>query len=115
MLYHVSFFFFAVKPQVDTPPQNQTVNENGKVDFSCVAAGNPAVASYKWFNPNNVEITSGGKFTISTQSGKSNLQISNVQKDDVGFYKCAGINDLGEGKKASAYLKVNCKYLIFLN
>ena len=105
----------AVKPQVDTPPKNRTVNENGNVDFSCVAIGNPAVASYKWFNPNNVEITSGGKFTISTQGGESKLQINNVQKDDVGFYKCAGINDIGEGKKASAYLKVNCKYLLFLN
>ena len=79
-------------PMVVTPPQSQTVVENGVATFTCKAIGNP-LPDVKLTRPNK---TMDERYK---KVGKGMLEITDVQYEDDGEVLCSAKSALGEDRR----------------
>ena len=79
------------------PLQNKTKIEGGNLNLSCNASGIPSpVVSLVW-------ISTGQRFDSSV------LQLTNINRNQAGDYRCEASNDCGNESK-TATLHVICKF-----
>ena len=71
-------------------------------ELSCRAVGKPPLSAYLW-KQNGI---------LKTESGEK-IYFPQARRSDGGLYSCAGINTVGNGKPAYAYLTVMCKTIRF--
>ena len=80
--------------------------------FECSLEGKPLSVVTWWHG--NTKIESVSRYSVSgpplVSNSKASLTITNVVRDDEGFYYCKANNDLGTVESDSAYLTVNCKW-----
>ena len=92
-----------------TPPKNTTVSEGQRVKLTCQAEGYPNNITYRWYK-NGVDVQGvNGLMSRAGVYADGSFVISNVIKNDYGWYKCRPSNGLGPPPEASAYLNVTCK------
>lgn len=94
------------------PPTNQTKLEGEKVQFNCEAKALPGNVTVKWFREGAPvrEVTS--LETRITIRRDGSLVVNPVSADDSGQYLCEVSNGIGEPQSASAYLNVECKFIL---
>ncbi|KAK3749889.1 hypothetical protein QZH41_008268, partial [Actinostola sp. cb2023] len=94
-------------------PKNATKKEEESVTFECSLEGKP-LSEVTWWHGNTKIDISVSRYSISgpplVGNSKASLTITNVVRDDEGFYRCKAQNDLGTVESDSAYLTVNCKW-----
>ena len=86
-------------PTITKAPQDTTVNEGDPLQLTCKASGQP-IPTITW--------TKDGQ-----QLGKT-LNIQKSKRTDAGKYVCKADNKVKEAKTASAQVKVQCKFDIYL-
>ncbi|XP_060093149.1 muscle, skeletal receptor tyrosine-protein kinase [Heteronotia binoei] len=79
-----------MRPRIIRPPSNVKIIEGLKAVFPCTTMGNPK-PSVSWIKGENV-IKENTRIAI-LESGS--LRIHNVQREDVGQYRCVAKNSLG--------------------
>ena len=92
------FHLSTVPAKVKDAPTNQTVKENNTVTFQCAASGNPP-ANIIWLKDEQI---------VGTGDTLSFLAFRNLS----GRYQCSADNGLDVPANASAYLDVQCKYML---
>ena len=106
---YIHFFSFPGNAYIMTPPKNTTVSEGQRVKLTCQAEGYPNNITYRWYK-NGVDVQGvNGLMSRAGVYADGSFVISNVIKDDYGWYKCRPSNGLGPPPEASAYLNVTCK------
>jgi uncharacterized repeat protein (TIGR02543 family) len=86
---------FALPPQITTQPMNSVTNSGGTASFTVAATGSLPLA-YQWLL-NGTNLTDGITAWSSTISGSltTNLTISAVSTNDVGYYQVIVTNAFG--------------------
>lgn len=79
-------------------PSDKIVNENQELAFQCMAIGNPT-PTITWSKDGEM-------------IGQSNVLSFNAKRNYSGEYWCFAENGVGLTANSSAYLNVQCKYLI---
>lgn len=87
---------FSVEPHLITKPRDQTVVEYKPVSFQCTATGHPTPV---------ITWTKDGR-TVGTGSQLTFVTL----RSHAGRYWCSANNGVSAGVRASAYLRVLCKY-----
>ena len=84
--------------------------------FYCRAQAFPIDIQYSWFK-DDFQISNSRDYTIDNLGfGESRLTVKQVKKSSAGRYSCYGRNDVGNGKRKTVFLTVQCKfYRIFLS
>ena len=126
--------FFPGQAFIKKPPYNKTVEEQTQVTFPCEGEAKPANLTTSWFKwvpfkrPKSPRYYSArnqhpqfdkkplrsinslaGRFQVKTDGS---LEISDVTASDEGKYECQITNGIGKPIAESAYLAVECKFVI---
>lgn len=104
--------FFAGGAVIMVPPTNQTKLEGEKVQFSCEAKALPGNVTVKWLREAMPVKEVPALETRVTTRRDGSLIVNPVNADDSGLYTCEVTNGIGEPQTASAYLNVECEYLL---
>jgi len=86
-------------PYITIFPKNVTVMELEPAELSCKAIGKPPLSAYMWKHNGIVKNTEASE----------RIYFPQARRTDGGLYSCAGINTVGNGKEAYAYLTVMYK------
>ena len=87
-----------IEPPTIQPLRNKAITEGGNLNLSCNASGTPP-PFVSW-----VRISSGQQFNGSL------LQLTSVNKNQAGDYRCKASNNCGI-KSSTATIHVKCKCL----
>ena len=107
-----------VSPDITSPSEGQIhyTQEGQTTTLSCISTGYPPPLVV-WERSGEIlsEHTSISNTTMSTNMGNItevtvNLTITNVSREDTGYYTCSATNLLG-GNIRNVFLIVQCKYL----
>ena len=94
-----------------SPPKNTTISERKRVHLSCQAEAHPNNITYFWYK-NGVDVHQVmGLIARASIHPDGSFVISDVQREDTGWYRCRPTNGMGQAPEASAYLNITCKYL----
>ena len=89
-----------VPPNLTTKLSNETVSESQEVTFQCTATGNPT-PTIKWVKDGE-PVTEGDTLRLK------------ANRNDSGKYWCIAENGLDITVNTSAYLNVQCKFILHL-
>lgn len=98
-------------------PNNATRIEGQNVTFECNLEGQP-LSIVTWWKGSTQIVTSDSRFHVSGAAPRSvdnstvTLTITNVTRNDEGFYQCRAENQLGSHSSKGAYLIVDCKLIV---
>ena len=106
-------FFLTDQPEFTRHPQNVTKNEGEDVTLYCNATGVPK-PSITW-QKDNLTINPSADFRISISQDGTQLNITNLNRTDIGEYKCVANNSEGSNTSTPATLTVKCmERILFL-
>lgn len=93
-----------VRPRI-TFLENKTATENGQVEITCDADGEPTPAIFWRTFSNGSNFLEGAKIRnerveVRSQKGKSSLYVRNIQPSDSGTYHCEAISPIGHDQKS---------------
>lgn len=94
------------------PPTNQTKLEGEKLEFPCGAKALPGNVTIQWFKDGQPVRDVTSLETRLNIKRDGTLVLNPVSSDDSGHYKCEVSNGIGDPQVASAFLNVECKYLL---
>ena len=90
-------------PQFTAVPSDLIVAGGQTATLQCGVSGEPP-PSVAWFREGGGEVTSGGRYTVSSTSGE--LTVSGVELSDEGSYYCVASNTVGSVRSLSASLQL---------
>ncbi|XP_051870669.1 neural cell adhesion molecule 2-like isoform X1 [Pristis pectinata] len=93
-----------VQPRI-TSLENKTATENGRVEITCDAEGDPIPTIFWSRSGNGSNFLEGEKIRnerleVQSQNGKSSLHIRNIEPSDSGAYHCEAISPIGRDRKS---------------
>ena len=100
-------FKIADKPEITSHPKNVDIKEGGNVTFSCNSTANP-LPTTSWTKDESA-ITSNSRISFSVVNKV--LTITNVNRNDIGKYRCVASNKLGNDTSEAAELNVKCEFI----
>ncbi|XP_069745109.1 neural cell adhesion molecule 2-like [Narcine bancroftii] len=93
-----------VQPRI-TSLENKTATENGQVEISCHAEGDPTPAIF-WSKSGNGsnslerEKIRNERTEVQSHEGKSSLRFRHIQLSDSGMYHCEAVSPIGRDQKS---------------
>ena len=95
-----------------TPPHNITRQEGEKAEFSCEAKALPGNVTVTWKREDVAINRLSWLDTRSIVRRDGTLVINPTSADDGGFFTCEVSNGIGTTQRATAYLNVECKFIL---
>lgn len=93
------------------PPVNQTVMEYDAALFHCSVKA-PDTMFVTWYKDGELLSTYHDLATRTIMGADGSLMITPTLMTDLGVYECIVKNNIGEQETASAYLNVQCEFII---
>ena len=100
-------FKIADKPEITSHPKSVDIKEGGNVTFSCNSTANP-LPTTSWTKDES-PITNNSRISFSVVNKV--LTITNVNRNDIGKYRCVASNKLGNDTSEAAELNVKCEFI----
>ena len=89
-------------------PSVQCSDAGGVITFTCFAKAVPS-QNFTWIRHETGEtVKDGGRFSIISNTGSSQLSVRNVSIADGGYYTCDATMNSVQENKAVFYFKVPC-------
>lgn len=92
-------------PVFSTKPDPMTLYVGKQATFQCVVTGSSPM-TIVW-HKDNIAISPGGSYQISSDKTKYSLQIKNLQLNDQGTYLCKASNSVGTATCSSELRVIN--------
>lgn len=104
----MSFFFSLSIGQTSVSPSVQCADVGGVITFTCFAKAVPS-RNFTWVRQETREtVNDGGRFSIISNTGSSQLSVRNVSIADGGYYTCDATMNSAQENKAVFYFQVPC-------
>uniref|UniRef100_A0A4W5NMW8 Ig-like domain-containing protein n=1 Tax=Hucho hucho TaxID=62062 RepID=A0A4W5NMW8_9TELE len=101
-----NYFFIEMYPPIfSTKPDPMTLYVGKQATFQCVVTGSSPM-TIVW-HKDNIAISPGGSYQISSDKTKYSLQIQNLQLNDHGTYLCKASNSVGTATCSSELRVIN--------
>lgn len=89
-------------------PLVQCADVGSSINFTCNAKAVPS-QNFIWIRQESVEtVNNGGRFSINSTLGSSQLIMKNVSIADRGYYACDATMKTGQQNEAVFYFQVPC-------
>ena len=88
------FFFLVDPPEITHNPESKTVATGDPISFTVEATGDNL--QFKWQKDGNDIESTGSRLQCSQTKKTSTLRIQNVEKSDIGHYRCLPVERNGK-------------------
>ena len=108
LMFFLLFLFLCTIGQASVSPLAQCADVGSSITFTCNAKAVPS-QNFTWIRQERVEkVNNGGRFSIVSTLGSSQLIVKNVSTADRGYYVCDATMNSVQQNEAVFYFQVPC-------
>lgn len=108
LMFFIIIFFACASGRPSVSPLAQCADVGSSITFTCNAKAVPS-QNFTWLRQERIEtVNNGGRFSIVSTLGSSQLIVKNVSIADRGYYSCDATMNSVQQNKAVFYFQVPC-------